>query len=72
MSDFAGPVSPARRKQLDRLFLSRIMIPGVVGGRLVNANGVITYAVLHRMIGTRVTYTRELQRVLAALGARGD
>jgi signal transduction histidine kinase len=62
--DFAGPVSPARRKQLDRLFLSRIMIPGVVGGRLVNANGVITYAVLHRLIGTRVTYTRELQRVL--------
>jgi signal transduction histidine kinase len=63
-SDFAGPVSLARRRQLDRLFLTRILIPGVVGGRLVNANGVITYAVLHRLIGTRVAYKRELGRVL--------
>src|SRR5207247_11226281 len=64
-SDFAHPVSPARRRELDRLFLTRILIPGVVGGRLVNADGVITYAVLHRLIGTKVSYTQELQRVLA-------
>jgi signal transduction histidine kinase len=63
-SDFAGPVSPARRRELDRLFLTRILIPGVVGGRLVNSNGVITYAVYHRLIGTRVPYTRELKGVL--------
>ena len=63
-SDFAGPVSPARRRQLDRLFLTRILVPGVVGGRLVNSNGVITYAVYHRLIGTQVPYTHELQRVL--------
>jgi signal transduction histidine kinase len=63
-SDFAGPVSPARRRELDRLFLARILIPGVVGGRLVNANGVITYAVYHRLIGTRVPYTHELKAVL--------
>ena len=63
-SDFAGPVSPARRRQLDRLFFTRILIPGVVGGRLVNADGVITYAALHRLIGTRVTYRHDLQRVL--------
>ena len=64
-SDFAHPVSPARRRQLDRLFLARILIPGVVGGRLVNADGVITYAALHSLIGTKVSYTTELQRVLA-------
>ncbi len=63
-SDFARPVSPTRRRQLDRLFLARILIPGVVGGRLVNADGVITYAALHRLIGTHVTYTGALQRVL--------
>jgi signal transduction histidine kinase len=63
-SDFAHPVSPARRRELDRLFLARILIPGVVGGRLVNADGVITYAALHRLIGTRVSYTDALQRTL--------
>jgi signal transduction histidine kinase len=64
-SDFAHPVSPARRRELDRLFLARILIPGVVGGRLVNADGVITYAALHRLIGTKVSYTHELQQALA-------
>jgi len=64
-SDFARPVSATRRRQLDRLFLRRILIPGVVGGRLVNAQGVITYAALHRLIGMHVTYAGSLQRVLA-------
>jgi signal transduction histidine kinase len=64
-SDFTHPVSTTRRRELDRLFLTRILIPGVVGGRLVNADGVITYAALHRLIGTKVSYTRELRGVLA-------
>src|SRR2546429_6647309 len=63
-SDFAHPVAAARRRQLDRLFLARILIPGVVGGRPVNADGVITYPALHSLIGTKVPYTTELQRVL--------
>jgi len=62
-SDFAGPVSPARRAQLDRLFKTRILIAGVVGGRLVNRNGTITYAALHRLIGTRVPYAGDLTQV---------
>src|SRR3954468_16277990 len=33
---FAGPVSPARRRTLDQLFRRNIVIPGVVGGRLVD------------------------------------
>jgi signal transduction histidine kinase len=63
-TDFAGPVAPARRAQLDRLFRRDILIPGVVGGRLVNRDGTITYAALHRLIGTQVPYASELHSVL--------
>jgi signal transduction histidine kinase len=62
-SDFARPVSPARRRQLDRVFSTQVLIPNVVGGRLVNRHGTITYAFLHRLIGTRVAYSGELAEV---------
>ena len=64
-TDFSRPVPPRRRAQLDRLFRSNILIPGVVGARLVNRHGVITYAALHRLIGTRVAYSPELRSALA-------
>ncbi|MDQ2981086.1 MAG: HAMP domain-containing histidine kinase [Actinomycetota bacterium] len=64
-SDFAAPVSPARRAALDKLFHTNILIPGVVGARLISRNGTITYAALHRLIGTRVMYTSELGEVFA-------
>jgi signal transduction histidine kinase len=64
-SDFAGPVSAARRGELDRLMRNQVLIPGVVGARLVNREGQITYAARHQLIGTRVRYSGELQRVLA-------
>src|SRR3954447_114824 len=64
-ADFAGPLSPprrpgparapvppARRRALDRLFRRSIIIPGVVGGRLVSTRGEITYAANHLLIGT--------------------
>src|SRR3954462_11612153 len=35
-SDFAAPVSPARRATLDELFRRGILTVGVVGGRLVS------------------------------------
>src|SRR3954447_6436762 len=38
-ADFAGRVSPGRRRTLDQLFRHGIMVPGVVGGRLVNRQG---------------------------------
>src|SRR5436190_15051579 len=63
-SDFARPVSGPRRAELDRIFREDILIPGVVGARLVNRNGTITYAALHRLIGTRVLYAGELAGVL--------
>src|SRR3954462_8336441 len=63
-ADFAGPVSPARRRTLDQLFRRSIIIPGVVGGRLVNPRGQITYAANHLLIGTPVQSPTELQHVL--------
>jgi len=53
-SDFAEPVSPARRSELDRLFRSNI-VPGVVGGRLYARDGTVTYSTLHWRIG-HLTY----------------
>jgi signal transduction histidine kinase len=64
-ADFRAPVSRARRAQLDRLFRARVLVAGVVGGRLVSRDGTITYAALRRLIGTRVPYARELDDVLA-------
>lgn len=64
-SDFVAPVLRARRAELDRLFRKRILVAGVVGGRLVSRNGIITYAALHRLIGTRVPYDSALVSVFA-------
>ena len=69
-SDFAGPVSPARRRTLDRLFRHSIIIPGVVGGRLVSPNGTVTYAANHVLIGSKAQNLAELDRVLAGAVAR--
>src|SRR4051812_47552136 len=63
-SDFVGPVSPARRRTLDQLFRRSIIIPGVVGGRLVNRQGTITYAANHVLIGREVQSPGALQHVL--------
>jgi signal transduction histidine kinase len=63
--DFAAPVSSGRRAVLDDLFRKRILIPGVLGARLVNREGTITYAASHQLIGTRVGYRTELADVFA-------
>jgi len=69
-ADFAGPVPPGRRRTLDQLFRRSIMIPGVVGGRLVNPHGTITYAANHILIGTKVQNPAALQSVLEGSVAR--
>ena len=65
-SDFSAPVSPARRRTLDGLFRNSVVIPGGVGGRLVNPQGIITYAARHRLIGTRIAYPHAVDRVLGS------
>ncbi len=63
-SDFRAPVTRERRDSLDRLFRQSILIPGVVGGRLVAPDGTITYAANHVLIGTEVPHPTQLRDVL--------
>ena len=63
-SDFGAPVTRERRDALDRLFRQSILIPGVVGGRLVAPDGTITYAANHVLIGTAVPHPKQLREVL--------
>jgi signal transduction histidine kinase len=69
-SDFEAPVKGRRLAQLDQLFEPEVLLPGVVGTRLVNAKGTITYAALHRLIGTRVPYLHDLSAVFAGKSKR--
>jgi signal transduction histidine kinase len=80
-SDFAAPVRGRRLAQLDHLFRRDILMPGVVGTRLVNSSGTITYAARHQLIGTRVAYGHDLanvfegqpkRRVTRTVSWRGD
>jgi signal transduction histidine kinase len=63
-SDFTAPISGPRRKTLDTLFRQSILIPGVVGGRVIAPNGTITYAANHSLIGARVKNREALRSVL--------
>ena len=64
-SDFDAPVRGRRLAQLDQLFRRDILMPGVVGTRLVNRSGTITYAARHQLIGTRASYRHGLSKVFA-------
>jgi signal transduction histidine kinase len=64
-SDFSKPVAPARRATLDALFRKSILIPGVVGGRLIGRDGTVTYAARHALIGSKVHARGELAQVLS-------
>jgi signal transduction histidine kinase len=63
-SDFSAPVSPKRRAALDTLFRKSILIPGVVGGRVIGPSGTITYAANHDLIGASVRNRAALRQVL--------
>jgi signal transduction histidine kinase len=63
-SDFRTPISRARQARLDTLFRRSILIPGVVGGRLLAPDGTITYAANHTLIGTKAPQRTELRRAL--------
>jgi signal transduction histidine kinase len=63
-SDFSTSLSTGRRATLDELFRESILIPGVVGGRLVGPNGTITYAANHALIGTKARHPDEVREAL--------
>jgi len=62
-SDFQAPVRGKRLAELDDVFRRRILIPGIVGTRLFNSSGTITYAARHQLIGTRVPYRADVRDV---------
>src|SRR5947207_6399996 len=64
-TDFAKPVTRARRAQLDRLFRESTVVPGVVGGSLVAPDGTISYSAKHGRIGHPVRHPTVLADVLA-------
>jgi diguanylate cyclase (GGDEF)-like protein len=51
--DFAGPVDPERRGELDTLFRTNLVASDVLGVLLVRRDGLVTYATDHRLIGSR-------------------
>jgi signal transduction histidine kinase len=57
ISDFASPVTPGRRAQLDELF-RHSTVPGVVTGGLVSADGTVTYSADHTRIGHRARHPK--------------
>jgi len=64
-SDFARPVSHARRERLDRLFQRKLLRPGTVLVSLSRSDRVVTYSTDHSLIGRRVasaTRTKEALR----------
>jgi signal transduction histidine kinase len=68
--DFRAPVSPARRAELDTLFRRSILIPGVVGGRVIGPTGTITYAANHDAIGDLAPDEATLRQVQAGHTSR--
>jgi len=69
-SDFKAPVRGRRLAQLDELFRREVFTPGVIGTRLVNREGTITYAARHQLIGTKVPYMHDLAAVFAGMSQR--
>jgi signal transduction histidine kinase len=69
-SDFEKPVHDRRLAELDSLFRNKVLIPGIVGTRLFNESGTITYAARHELIGTRVPYAADVPRVFAGHAER--
>jgi diguanylate cyclase (GGDEF)-like protein len=51
-SDFARPVSPARRRELDDIFGSSLVAHETLGVSLLRTDGVVTYSTDHALIGS--------------------
>jgi diguanylate cyclase (GGDEF)-like protein len=63
-ADFAGPVTLARRKQLDRLFDRQVLVDDVDRASLYGRNGLVTYSTDHAMIGRRTVDSGDSLEVL--------
>jgi diguanylate cyclase (GGDEF)-like protein len=62
--DFARPVTPSRRAQLDELFRRKILRPGTVQVSLSRPDRVVTYSTDHALIGLRVASASRTKEAL--------
>ena len=62
-SDFTGPVSAARVRQLDRVMRSRVVDPEILRVKLYRPDGRVVYSTDHRLIGTRPSDFGEIRDV---------
>jgi diguanylate cyclase (GGDEF)-like protein len=63
-SDFARPVSPARRAVLDRIFVQKVLLPGTLLVTLSRSDRVITYSTNHNLIGRRAASASRTKQAL--------
>ena len=68
-ADFTRPVTPARRRELDRLFRSEVLVGGTLGATLYGPHGRITYTTSPVRIQRAV---RPEQRVQTSVGTWGE
>ena len=69
-SDFAAPVSPRRRGELDRTFRTRVLLDGAVQAMLVGPDGKVTYASEHGAIGGIAQDGARIRRTLQGVSLR--
>jgi two-component system cell cycle sensor histidine kinase/response regulator CckA len=68
-SDFAGPVTAARRAELDGFSRSDLLAEGTVRVKLWSPRGVVTYSNDHSVIGSETDDREEIDKVLAGAQA---
>jgi diguanylate cyclase (GGDEF)-like protein len=67
--DFRGPVSEARRDQLDRLFHREVLVGATVRVRLIGSGGRVTYSSSAEIIGNRPPEGAPLEAAFAGRNA---
>ena len=63
-ADFEKPVTPARRHELDRLFMQQVLTDDVEVASLYAPSGVVTYSTNRALIGTRTSDSRAARTAL--------
>jgi diguanylate cyclase (GGDEF)-like protein len=63
-SDFAGPVGPARERQLDRVARQQLLGSGTLRVKLYNRSGRVVYSSNHDLIGTRPDDFEEIPEIM--------
>jgi diguanylate cyclase (GGDEF)-like protein len=67
--DFSGPVSEARRTQLDRLFRREVLVGATLRVRLIGPDGRVTYSSAPEMVGQRPPQGTPLDAAFAGKSA---